>query len=1304
MFSKNTSGGGSLFNNINTSTPTSTPTPATNSLQKPFKAGGQQTLFGNANSGASVSTPSPSVSILNNQTSGNGLFGGVQTQTGSTTGGLFGGSTTNKTNGQVLGQNTATSGGGGLFGRGDSTQSGTMMSGNKFNGGTSLFGSGQNTSGLASSNNTSVNSGLFGNQQSQGNSQANFSFNNSGLNSVTSQVSPNPYGLNVGNMPMSVSTMPASITASARKPTLDRSAGSTTSVTSGSATSGRRNFSISSATSSTIAPQAALPATSKSSLINKLSARLKTAPSRSSTQGIFSPTPEGQWGLQEQNTFGLRNKSDSRDSSSKQKDVLPSTGFTPLSLQRGSVADMRKLKIDPGRSVAKKMKLFTGESAVTKSVDGQNEDGKCNSVELMAKDNRTPNSTPSTYAAAKEKNVLDQNDDDDKNTEESTREKNAGYWCSPSPEQLLNLTKEQLSAVPNFLIGRKGYGSITFQYDVDLTAFARDFKTELFGKVVIFNPNKTVEVYPEELAKPPIGCGLNVPAIISLENVYPVDKKSKKELKSENNFNEVQILVRRLKSIRNMTFVSYNPFGGVWTFKVNHFSIWGLTNEEDAEIDEKEVSDAAASKTTPKDFHYPKVERSLAQSNQAQHIIPGTFGSQNDNFVNHQLAQRDLVNFSQASHADLDFESQQEDDFLVEEKPYEPDINESDFEGMIVEPAFKTSNNWVEQLNLAGSNLKSVFSETTNGPKSSSPADIELLFDEFNENLKQEKKAQEDRRLVNHSFAKFSPDSSLLVKAPNCKVGVQSKFVPTKSLRNPLFVDSLFTKHFNLCAIDERPTNKYPKVSSSQLQFRDVAELCDTSSPEYTLWSLCSVLFDAIKLNYDVKNSAVEEVLLKKQRHQQICSWIVEQIKDNIEAQLKTETDALEIIFLHLLKNDVSSACKMAIKSQNGHLAILLSSLGSNDPRIRDLAAGQLERWRSCGQRVSPSIARIYELLAGNGVKKELLNRHEKEAINWLSFLGANLFYGKIDELSLKELIASSIESFASGNSDINFTIFKLYSSHSPMEATFEELKNVASPLDYSLPWYIAQILRSAIPGMISDAISDELTFDYIGQLRLSQLHKEALFAASFFSDDSIAEQQIRSIVYHEISKLTSAASRDILQRLNIPMGLVQRAIALKHRYNGNHLAEAQSLIKAGGFDDAESVVVESVGPTLIINGTTKNDTDLATLQKLLSSFPISRMKRWSSGLGVYDNYVRLKLENNTDKQLLDSLLNGVSLLFEAHKQHRAVPVCCNIISKDVAAAVLGQNQEAKCDGFKDKLLGLPLGHPEKNYLESLLK
>lgn len=1314
MFSKNTNGA-SLFNNANTSTPTSTPTPANNTLQKPLKG---NSIFGNTDSGAAVSTPSPSGSLFgsnnnatNTQTGSNNLFG---TQSnGGTTGSTSG---TSKTSGFSFGQNSATTGGGGLFGRSNSAgQPSTNSIGNNASNlskGTNLFGAastGQNSGGLFSAGNSSNATGLFGNQQSSVQPQGNrlFSSNVSSLSQSTNnvtQMNPDPYGINITNMPISVSKMPASLTAPSKdtRPHLDGPTGSTGSTASSLTSSNRRNYSVS---SNSVGPLSSLPATSQSSLMNKLSSRLKSTSNVLTTQGIFSPSQDRQWASQEHGASVKKSTSDLASSTSGHNSLISSERFTPFSLQKADISDMRKLKIDPNRSTVKKLKLLSGKAVETKSHDeGQKGPESITSIEKKLVQNDDVNHVSKAETLANGNKLSSHEDEHDEVLEKQDFETDAsGYWCSPSPEQLVTLSPKELAAVPNFLIGRRGYGCITFDYDVDLTSFTENLKNQLFGNAVVFNPNKTVEVYPDESHKPSIGCGLNVPATITLENVYPVDKKTKRQLKEGCNFDEVQVLVRRLKAMRSMDFVSYNPFGGVWTFKVKHFSIWGLTNEEDAEVDEQELESRRTKSSADQHFTIPRQGRQLAQSKADSHnFIPGGFEFVKSNITAADTTQNDLIDLQQANQVDMNavLDACVDDDSLIDEKPYEPDVRESDFEGMEVEPSFSISNNWVEQLKLAGSNLRSVFADTYESTRSDDNA-IELLFADFNDNVMMEKKIEKERRLVNFNFARFSSTCSLLMKAADRKIGVKNHILPSTALNNISIMDALFSKHLSVSTITERQAMNYPQVTENSLQFKDVANLCETSHPEYTLWELCSVLFDAIALPHEVNDTTVQETLLKNERHRLLCSWIVERVKDEIDGKIQATTDALDLIFLHLLKNDIPNASKIAIKSQNGHLAILIASLGSNDPRVRFLATQELERWGTGGQRVDPSISRVYQLLTGNGIEaSHLVKMAGMQDISWLALLGANLYYGKIDELSLEGLISIATKTIAPVEDDYKSIIFKLYSAQNSADnILLQEIKRTTSVLDHSFLWYFAQIMRFNKLGNLSDYVCDKLTCDFIGQLRLAQLYKEGLFAACFITNDFAAKQQIDSIVYHEISYFSSGPNEVILEKLNVPSSLIFKAKALRDKYENDHLSEAQNLLKAHAFEEAEKVIVTYVGPRLIISGIKENRNDLVLLRSLLSKFPISEMQTWSKGLAVYDNYLKLKFDSTGSNEVLNPLISGLRTLFDANKGHTEILVCCNIISQEIILRVQNTHQNLD-DAQKQKLLKLPLGQPERVYLK----
>lgn len=1333
MFNRNLNGG-SLFGNANTSTPTSTPTPGVNTFQLPQKS---DNLFGGINS-ASVSTPSPSGGLFNNNNNSSSSAFNPTTQNSQASNGLFQSMPTNtigngglfSNNSPSTNQNAASS----LLRNGNETNTGNIGAGNSFGRSSSsgptafsfgtnkntgsaggLFTSGssnRNPGSMFSNNQTTQSEQLFGNKQTNGANSSTGFLNDGSFNptqppiNATSAIS-NPYGLNFSNVPISVSNMPASITASSnsQKPYLNGSSRSTDNAPSTIGSSGRRTYSVSSTASSNFTPPASLPPTSQSSLINKLSARLKTAQNVAFTQGIFSPSHNKPWTLQEQGTASSPAGSEFTDGNASNSNFVSIKGLSSFSLQKGDLSDMRKLKIDPSRSTAKKLKLLSGKPTTTKIHNTEEK----KSHEINLKEAKSP-----TLASNKSSSDADFQAEIDKKFPQDDSQKElledhhpeievCDYWCSPPTEQLLHLPLKQLAAVPNFVIGRKGFGYITFNYDVDLTAFVDDMKNQLFGKVVVFHPTKTVEVYPDESEKPPIGGGLNVPATITLENIYPVDKRSKKPLKDASKFDEIQILVKRLRNMRNMDFISYNPFGGVWTFKVNHFSIWGLVNEEDVEVDEEAIKRDTKKQIKNRSISFPKQKRKLAQSNGGpQESVPGTFIL--PNAIVADSTQNNLLTLQQQSEPALieEFDEKEEPlDFLVEEKPYEPDVSEEDFEGLEVDPSLNISSDWVEQLKLAGASLRTVFAASKN-LKSPASDEISMLFQEFTKEMALEKSIKKARRLASTNFATFSCRSTLLMKACNSKLGVKEYSLPSSLHKDLALMESLFSKHLDLSIIEARDSNGYPRIFGNSLQFKDVAELFNKSSPDYHVWKLCSVLFDVLDLPYHVENTEARDALLKKKRHHLLCDWIVEQTRGEIEAKIGKTTNSLYLIFLYLAKNDVVSASKIAMKSKNGHLATLITFLGSNDPRVRDLANQQLDKWGSCGNKVDTFIAHIYQLLSGEFLNGKIKTKNTFDEFSWLSLFGLTIYYGKIDECSLEELVEIYLKAHKS-NDEFLYVIFKLFSAQNSAENLLKEVKLTKSTLKSAFPWYFAQILRFNNLTKISDTISDKLTSDFIGQLRIAKLPKEALFAACFLSDDFSAKKEVDSIVNHEISTLANTSDGNILERLKIPTKVIYQSKALGDKYNGDFLSEVQNLLKAGSFKEAENVIVTIAAPKLILRSTLMGVEELVLLRKILSQFPKQEMEHWAVGLGVYDSYLALILDSDESEQLLNSLLIGLTLLFERNKHHKEIPACCNRMSQNLISIFLKRYQDKLDSPYKSKLLKLPLGQPEKAYLQSTL-
>lgn len=153
-----------------------------------------------------------------------------------------------------------------------------------------------------------------------------------------------------------------------------------------------------------------------------------------------------------------------------------------------------------------------------------------------------------------------------------------GYYTIPPMEELADMVDENGECVvENFSVGRKGYGSIFFPGEVNVTGLNLD-------EIVHFR-RKEVIVYPDDKNKPPEGEGLNRRAEVTLDGVWPNDKTTCSQIRSPERLVEMNYEARLEKASRKQgaRFLEYRPETGSWVFEVAHFSKYGLqdSDEED---------------------------------------------------------------------------------------------------------------------------------------------------------------------------------------------------------------------------------------------------------------------------------------------------------------------------------------------------------------------------------------------------------------------------------------------------------------------------------------------------------------------------------------------------------------------------------------------------------------------------------------------------------------------------------------------------------------------------------------------------
>ncbi|XP_048349598.1 nuclear pore complex protein Nup98-Nup96-like [Sphaerodactylus townsendi] len=167
-----------------------------------------------------------------------------------------------------------------------------------------------------------------------------------------------------------------------------------------------------------------------------------------------------------------------------------------------------------------------------------------------------------------------------------------GYYTIPSMEELARMTNDKGECVvTDFTIGRKGYGSIYFEGEVNLTNLDLD--------EIVHVRRKEVIVYPDDELKPPVGEGLNRRAEVTLDGVWPTDKTSRALIKSPERLAEMNY-EGRLEAVsrkQGAQFKEYRPETGSWVFKVSHFSKYGLQDSDEEEEEHPSKTEAKKLKT-----------------------------------------------------------------------------------------------------------------------------------------------------------------------------------------------------------------------------------------------------------------------------------------------------------------------------------------------------------------------------------------------------------------------------------------------------------------------------------------------------------------------------------------------------------------------------------------------------------------------------------------------------------------------------------------------------------------------------------
>nr|POE47085.1 nucleoporin [Quercus suber] len=176
-------------------------------------------------------------------------------------------------------------------------------------------------------------------------------------------------------------------------------------------------------------------------------------------------------------------------------------------------------------------------------------------------------------------------------TPDSKNAEPGAYYTKPTMDQLKRMSRQQLQKMGGLTVGRENIGKIEFG-PCDLSSVLLD---QICGDIVKLE-TRAATVYPDIAKKPSVGRGLNVPATISLEKSWP-RKSAMKHKAGDTSSEGYRNHVNHLKRIGDTNFIDYDSNTGVWKFSVEHFTTYGLDDDDEElphEVDTSGLSDAPA--------------------------------------------------------------------------------------------------------------------------------------------------------------------------------------------------------------------------------------------------------------------------------------------------------------------------------------------------------------------------------------------------------------------------------------------------------------------------------------------------------------------------------------------------------------------------------------------------------------------------------------------------------------------------------------------------------------------------------------
>lgn len=845
------------------------------------------------------------------------------------------------------------------------------------------------------------------------------------------------------------------------------------------------------------------------------------------------------------------------------------------------------------------------------------------------------------------------------------------YFTDPTINAMREMVVDGKVVLNNGLtVGRATYGSVFWPGRIELENIVLD-------EMVVFR-HKEVTVYPDESKKPSLGEGLNRPAEITLERVWPVDRVTKEEIRDMLKLIDLGWRDRLEKITARMgaTFKDYRPSTGSWVFRVEHFSKYGLPDDED-DTDVAIVPTAKDNKALSPQISASDIDISMEEQNIQSHVQRAKVKITTQNGTSagdrtkvpicdvETTEQTKLgMKLGLGGKIDLDYDDNSEFDGY--------DISNFQDNGV---PCKKLKTE--EALDYVYEESKRLMELSALSARYDPPVTLK-----YHEPVNVFKGGVEANKTV--GYKKSTVMNIACARGTSSRVswsqGGQFAFSmqPSSnevqvcalqfdsSMPEQLIVDML-EHNVRLSRVVRRNTSTSARVRHCEIEgetsaprikpTEDVApQLLDSflataiqseCTNEQRVWRLCQALFPSDRSGNWLW-----------QRTQDVRQWLREEVAMLPKKEVQGGTAAH--IWSRMCCGDADGAARIAMENGMTMLSLSISTALSLEQTGQLECSKMVEMWKIDDElgEMPENLIKIFVVLAGKTHikfvhKGKTVELNCLEGLDWRQAFGIHLWF-----INWGGFLEDAVESFcgdvnagraASPESHIFEQLIRLACSPGhQVEAVLDAAMMLSpNPLDAHLSWHLWSLLRALGYNTMSPAAEQRLHTDYSSLLTACGQWPLAVFVLSHISHDQCRSLAIRHVL--ECMSIT-ARSQDydrILAICDVPVEWISAAKLIKAKCEGNFELACEHALAAKKYATCLRLFTEEVAPNAIAMGNLEKLRSLAQLMEKEAD----KIVGWGAIGQIYADYCMLKTmdddteENEEEKmrELVDSIRTRIN-------------------------------------------------------------